>query len=410
MNYREAERWLFGRRRMGMKYGLSRMLSIMEELDHPEDSFKTVHIVGTNGKGSTAAVLSELAGEMGFRWGRGTSPHLLAYRERIATGNGWIPEESVAEFITDNIHVLRKHSATFFEITTAMAAWHFAGEGVDWVAAEAGLGGRLDATKTYRGKGTIFTGVRVEHSRILGDSREKIAAEKVAIAEPETILVASGQSEGVESVICEAAERNRLRRVFPRKVARSPLPGAHQLKNSSLAFTAALELFGKPESEVEAAYERLLAELRWPGRLDHRSGKPSILFDVAHNPQSMEALVAYIANWRKPVPAVVGFLADKPWKTMVSLLKGVVNPVITTTPDSERKLPAEELASYMNSQGFQARAVDPIGKAVSRCRTIAADGKMIVTGSFFVVGEAINRSVESKWVTGVPASEHDFVD
>lgn len=395
---------------MGMKYGLDRMLSIMEALGHPEDSFKTVHIVGTNGKGSTAAVLSELAGRLGFRWGRGTSPHLLDYRERIATGKGWIPEDSVAEFVTDNIHMLRKHSATFFEITTAMAAWFFAGEETDWVAAEAGLGGRLDATRTYRGKGTIFTGVRVEHSRILGDSREKIAAEKLAIAEPGTLLVASAQSDGVEAVITDTVHRNGLVRVFPGSVSESPLPGEHQLKNSALAVTAALELFGKSREDVDAAYQLLLRELKWPGRLDHRAGSPSILFDVAHNPQSMEALVAYIASWKKPVPAVVGFLADKPWKTMVSLLRGVVDPVFTTTPDSERKLPAEELASYMRSEGFKAVAVDPIGKAVSRCRAGTSGGRMLVTGSFFVVGEAINRAVESGWVNGVPDSAGDFVD
>lgn len=395
---------------MGMKYGLDRMLSIMEALGHPEKSFSTVHVVGTNGKGSTAAVLSELAGQLGFRWGRGTSPHLLAYRERIATGNGWIPEDCVARFITDNIHMLRQHSATFFEITTAMAAWHFASEGVDWVAAEAGLGGKLDATRTYNGKGTIFTGVRVEHSRILGETREKIAQEKIAIAEPGTCLFASAQSEGVESVIAEAVLRNSLKRILPCSLSTSPLPGEHQLKNCSLAYTAALELFGKPEEEVEEAYERLFTELKWPGRLDHRRGMPSILFDVAHNPQSMEALVRHIREWEKPVPAVIGFLADKPWKTMVSLLKGVVDPVITTTPDSERKLPAEELALYMRSEGFHARAVDPIGKAVAGCRGLAHKGRILVTGSFFVVGEAINRAVDAGWVTGVPASEPDSLD
>lgn len=395
---------------MGMKYGLDRMLLLMEALGHPEDSFQTVHIVGTNGKGSTAALLSGLSGQLGFSWGRGTSPHLLNFRERIATDSGWISEESVAQFITDYIHTLRKYSATFFEITTAMAAWHFAGEGVQWVAAEAGLGGRLDATKTYRGKGTVFTGVRVEHSRILGDSREKIAAEKVAIADPGTVLIASRQSAGVENVINEAVLAGGLRRVLPVTLSTSPLPGEHQVKNSALAYTAALELFGKTPEEVEAAYERLQTNLKWPGRLDHRAGEPSILFDVAHNPQSMEALVNHIRNWKKPVPAVIGFLADKPWKTMVSLLRGVVGPVITTTPDSERKLPAEELARYMESEGFDARAVDPIGKAVSICRRLALNKPMIVTGSFFVVGEAINRSVEAGWIGGVPDSESDFIE
>lgn len=410
MNYALAESWVFGRRRLGMKYGLDRMLSIMEELGHPERSFKTVHIVGTNGKGSTAAVLSELAGELGFSWGRGTSPHLLHYRERIATDTGWIPEEDVARFITDNREMLERYSATFFEITTAMAAWYFARSGVQWVAAEAGLGGRLDATRTYRGVGTIFTGVRVEHSRILGDSREKIAAEKVAVAEPGSVLIASRQTPGVEEVIQEAVNGNSLRRILPEMVNRSPLPGLHQLKNSSLAVTAAMELFEKTPEEVASAYQRLCGRLKWPGRLDFRAGDPPILFDVAHNPQSMEALVTHVKDWKKPVPAVVGFLADKPWKEMVELLRGVTGPVVATTPDSERKLTAAELAAHMASEGFDVTTVERIEDAVAMCRSMAAGGRMLVTGSFFVVGEALNVSVDRGWVNGVPDSASILLD
>lgn len=410
MNYIEAEKWLFSRRRMGMKYGLERMLSLMEELDHPEKKFSTVHIVGTNGKGSTAAVLSGIAQGLGISCGRGTSPHLLHYRERIAVDNKWIPEDAVAEFITDNKHTIRRHSATFFEITTAMAAWYFASCDVKWVAAEAGLGGRLDATRTYNGMGTIFTGVRVEHSRILGDTREKIAEEKVAIAAPGTVLIASVQTPGVEEVVAEAVTRGRLRRVFPAPVSKSPLPGVHQLENSALACTAALELFGRSDEEIESAFEGTLSSLRWPGRLDHRSGSPSILFDVAHNPQSMEALVNHIKAWGKPVPMVIGFLSDKPWQRMVELLKEVAAEVIVTTPDSERKLAAAELAEYMKQEGFQVEIQSVIEDAVGRCREISSCSPMVVTGSFFVVGEAINSSVSRGWVNGLPNSAEDVLD
>lgn len=395
---------------MGMKYGLERMVSMMNELDHPERKFQTVHIVGTNGKGSTAAVLSGIAGNMGISWGRGTSPHLLDYRERIAVNDKWIPEDAVAEFITDYRHAIRRHSATFFEITSAMAAWHFASMGAEWVAAEAGLGGRLDATRTYNGAGTVFTGVRVEHSRILGGTREKIAAEKVAIAAPGTVLIAAFQTPGVEEVIMEAVAAENLRRVFPVAVKNNPLPGAHQLDNGALAYTAALEFFGGSEEEIEIAYNRTCTSLRWPGRLDHRSGSPSILFDVAHNPQSMEALIKHINPWGKPVPTVVGFLRDKPWRSMVELLKGVAGPVVVTTPDSERKLTAQELAAHMNQEGFQVEIRDEIGDAVARCREIADNNPMVVTGSFFVVGEAINESVSRGWVCGLPNSAEDVLD
>ncbi len=124
----------------------------------------------------------------------------------------------------------------------------------------------------------------MEHSRILGDSREKIAAEKVAVAEPGSVLIASRQTPGVEEVIQKAVSGNSLRRVLPIMVDISPLPGLHQLKNSSLAVTAAMELFEKTPEEVASAYKRLCGRLKWPGRLDFRAGDPPILFDVAHNP------------------------------------------------------------------------------------------------------------------------------
>ncbi len=410
MNYREAEKWLFSRRRMGMKYGLDRMLSMMADIGHPEREFNTVHIVGTNGKGSTAAILSGIAGELGISWGRGTSPHLLDYRERIVVNDKWITEESVAKFITDYRHTIRKHSATFFEITTAMAAWYFALSGVEWVLAEAGLGGRLDATRTYNGAGTIFTGVRVEHSRILGDTREKIATEKVAVAAPGTVLITALQTSGVEEIIQKAVKAQNLKRVLPVTVTISPLPGEHQIHNSGLAYTAAQQLFKKSETELNAAYNRTCSSLRWPGRLDHRKGTPSILFDVAHNPQSMEALVKYIQKWDRNIPMVVGFLSDKPWQKMVKLLKGVSGTVITTTPNSERKLPAADLAAYMEKQGFRVEAQDRIEDAMIRCRQIAKDSPMVVTGSFYVVGDAINHSVSQGWIDALPNSAEYVLD
>ncbi len=409
MNYKEAERWLFGRRRMGMKYGLERMISFLEELGNPEKAFKTIHIVGTNGKGSTAAILSSIAGHLGYSWGRGTSPHLLDYRERIVVNDNWIPEESVAEFITDNRHTIREHSATFFEVTTAMAAWYFASRNVDWVCAEAGLGGRLDATKTYNGDGTIFTGVRVEHSRILGDTRKKIAVEKVAVAKAGSTLIAYKQTEEVEEAILNAIEDRNLMRIFPKAVSQSPLPGTHQLLNSSLAYTAALSLFNKSEEEVDDALRKACNTLRWPGRLDCRAGQPDILFDVAHNPQSMQALVEFIKD-QTDVTVVVGFLADKPWQKMVELLKGMGNRFITTTPDSERKLTASELAEYMSSKGFTVEAEENIEKAVAYGRTISNGGLLVVTGSFYVVGEAINTSVANGWVSSLPNSTSDVLD
>jgi dihydrofolate synthase/folylpolyglutamate synthase len=159
--------------------------------------------------------------------------------------------------------------------------------------------------------------------------------------------------------------------------------------------TAASELFGRSGLEIEAVFEETCRTVQWPGRLDLRRGDPPILFDVAHNPEAMEQLLEYIAGWKKPVPAVVGFLADKPWKEMTALLRPHVGPVVTTTPLSERKLEAAVLAEEFGP-GCHVR--EDIGKAVELCRSLSGSSAMLVTGSFFVVGEAMLSAWRKGWI------------
>lgn len=399
MNYETAEKWVFSRRRLGMKYNLDRMTALMESMGSPQHSFRTVHVVGTNGKGSTTAILAAVGRGLGLSVGHTTSPHLLHYRERVNLDDSWITEEEVAEFVTDHRRLIQKHSATFFEITTAMAAWHFARRGAGWVVAEAGLGGRFDATRVYGGEATVFTGVQVEHSRILGATRPLIAREKVAIAREGTLLVAAEQTPDVELEITEAVDRLSLRRILPREVDAAPLPGVHQLRNGALALAAAREIFSGGRESAGLVYSRLCERgLRWPGRLDYRPGDPPVLFDVAHNPESMEALLNHVEGWAKPVPAVIGFLSDKPWPLMVEQLKGKVGPVFAVTPLSERMLPAAELAEAFRKAGVSCRACDTIEEALAACREASRGDRILVTGSFFVVGEAIIQAERHGWV------------
>lgn len=399
MNYSTAENWLFSRRRLGMKYNLDRMQALMEAMGNPQKGFRTVHIVGTNGKGSTTAVLAALGRGLGFRVGHNTSPHLLNYRERVNLDDAWIPEDEVARFVTDHRSQIQRYSATFFEITTAMAAWYFARNGAEWVIAEAGLGGRLDATRVFGGEASVFTGVQIEHSRILGATRALIATEKVAIAGEGTLLVAERQSPDVEPVIQEAVDRMKLRRVAPVPVSGAPLPGAHQKLNGGLALAAAMELFAREPNVIAAVYDDLCSKgLKWPGRLDLRQGYPQVLFDVAHNPESMEALLGHIREWEKPVPAVIGFLADKPWQQMVDMLTGSVGPVFAVTPLSERMLPARELSEAFIRSGVECMPFDTIQEALLSCREFCGNRRMLVTGSFFVVGEAMLQAESHGWV------------
>ncbi len=398
MNYAETEEYLFGRRRMGMKFGLDRVRCLLNDAGNPQENFRTIHVVGTNGKGSTTALLAEILHHLGYRTGRITSPHLLHYRERTAINNVWIPEEAVIEFIELFRKKIEEHNATFFEITTVMSAWFFFKKRVDLVVAEAGLGGRLDATRLLDGECTLFTGVELEHRRILGYTEPLIAAEKVAIARKGSTLIAYEQEPEVEKVLTFAENAGKLIRIKPEPTELSPLPGEHQRRNAGLALSAALMFSGCTKEEVQSAFEKSCSTLRWPGRLDLHSGSPSILFDVAHSPGSVEHLVFHLKrNWKLPVPAVVGFLEDKFWKEMTEQLSEVLNPVITTTPLNERALPASPLAEQFQKVGVEAFWRDDIGEAMILARSIPSD-LIVVTGSFFVVGSAMYHAWRNEWI------------
>jgi dihydrofolate synthase/folylpolyglutamate synthase len=399
VNYRETESYLFGRSRLGMKFGLERAEQLLEAAGNPQRCFRTIHIVGSNGKGSTTAMLSEMFLHLGFRVGRMTSPHLLHFRERAAVDNRWITEDAVVRFVETYRDAIEEFGATFFEVTTVLSAWYFRECGVEFVAAEAGLGGRLDATRLMEGECTILTSVELEHVKILGPTEAAIASEKVSIAGEGTTLIAYRQSPEVEQIIELAVRTGDLRRLVPEQAPAAPLPGAHQMRNAGLALAAVLRCSGRSRGEVMEAFGRMCSTLRWAGRLDLREGAPSILFDVAHNPGSMGYLIEFLkGSGRKlPLPAVVGFLEDKMWREMVRQLRGVLEPVVATTPLSERRLPAETLAGELSDAGIEALCREDIGEALTTGRTLATD-LLVVTGSFFVVGEAMNQAWMNGWI------------
>lgn len=409
MNYAEAREWLFSRRRLGMKYGLDRMTALLDALGNPQKSFRTIHVVGTNGKGSTTALLSRTAEELGFVTGRTTSPHLLDFRERVAVSGRWIPPQCVTSFVDRHRGVFEAVEATFFEITTAMAAWHFRNAGVEWAIAEAGLGGRLDATRAFGGECTVFTGVDIEHRRILGNTRSAIAAEKVAIAGPGTLLVSARQHYRVEEVISRAVETMQLERAYPLPGGDSALPGEHQVGNAALARTAARLAFGRSEEETDSAFTRACRSLRWPGRLDMRRGSLDVLFDVAHNPQSMSRLLEHLNTLGRRATAVVGFLEDKPWRRMAAMISNSFEGVVATTPLSERMLPASRLRDEFARLGARAAACDSIEEAVAEGRRLAGD-LLVVTGSFYVVGEAMLACWRRGWIEPPEGEEAQVLD
>jgi len=381
-----------------MKFGLDRVRKLMIDAGEPQKSFRTVHIVGSNGKGSTTAILSEMLTHLGKRTGRIVSPHLLHYRERTAVDGRWIPEDEVVKFVELFRDGIEECSATFFEITIVLAAWHFRNSNVDIAVAEAGLGGRLDATRLFEGECTVFTGVEIEHRRILGSTESAITGEKVAIAREGSTLIAYIQKPEVERVITDAVEDRNLLREYPEAARTAPLPGDHQKRNAGLAVSAAMKITGYSRDRVMNAFSSACKTLGWPGRIDLREGSPPILFDVAHNPGSVGFLIEHLREHAQlPVPAVIGFLEDKLWREMALQLKGIVGPVVTTTPLNERSLCAEVLCREFRKHGIEAFSEENIGRALERGRSLTTD-LLVVTGSFFVVGEAMRHAWENGWI------------
>ncbi|MGB2797644.1 MAG: folylpolyglutamate synthase/dihydrofolate synthase family protein, partial [Phycisphaerae bacterium] len=361
-------------------FSLDRVEALLGALGSPERRFRSVHVAGTKGKGSTAAILHALALECGLKTGLYTSPHLVDIRERIRVGRDDIPAEALRALVADaQPHVDRMRTAgdppTFFEIFTALAFRHFADEAVDLVIVEVGLGGRLDATNVLRPDVSVVTSVSIDHTHQLGGTLERIAAEKAGIIKPGVPVVSQPQRPEAMAVIERAAQRAGApllrvgrdvtytwapaERAGIRLAVRTPhaayddlflpLLGEHQAVNAATAIAAAERA---PSLAERLTPERVRAGLRrvhWPGRMELVPGRPDLLLDGAHNRASMERLMESLAQHfpGRPLVFVFASAADKDIDGMLAILaqKGGGAPVVFTRTDNPRAAAPADLAA-----------------------------------------------------------------
>ncbi len=448
-----AEAYLSGLGRFGWQLGLERIEALLAGLDHPERSFAAVQVAGTNGKGSTAAMLATILAAAGYRTGLYTSPHLESYRERFtileqSPGGGptgrarlrrrMIPGRRLAKVLQKVAAVAAEvgrgpaGAPTEFEVLTAAAAWWFATERVEIAVLEAGLGGRLDATTALPAILSAITHIDLDHTDRLGSTLAEIAAEKAAIIRPGRPVVVAPQAPEAWAVIARraaeqgspvlavaeaaatAAARYAVEEVTwrhtsfsyyppvgaPLRGVRTALLGRHQAGNAAAALTAALAL--RPEGfavSAEAA-RRGLALVRWPGRLEVLRRRPLTVVDGAHNPDGMHRLAEAwreLAPGRKPV-VVCGFLRDKAVAEMVGILAGLAGAVIATRPASDRAAEPEGVAREFAGRGIEAVAVaDPEEAArLALARpAVQAGAPVLGCGSLYLVG-ALRRAWRSR--------------
>jgi len=364
-------------------------------LGHPERHFPSVHVGGTNGKGSTCAFLSAGLAARGLRVGVYASPHLVSVRERVTVGGVPIDGQAFAEWTSVLQPHIERLDASFFEATTAIAFADLAARGVDIAVIEVGLGGRLDATNVITPLASVVTKIAREHTDYLGDDLGSIAREKAGIAKPGVPFLTGEQDPAVRAVLVAEAGRHGAAPILEVGAEEGPpgplgLRGAHQRRNAVVA-RAALGVLPPPFGVVpnRASWPEGFADAYLAGRFDVRG---RWIFDVAHNPDGVRVLVDALREYAPAHPrrALVGVLGDKDYVSMIRLLAGEVDSLVFTTPASapaQRRWDLRRLEAELppGSGEFE----PDFDRALARVQQDAAT--MLVTGSFHTVGDALAR-------------------
>ncbi|MGH8928137.1 MAG: bifunctional folylpolyglutamate synthase/dihydrofolate synthase [Acidimicrobiia bacterium] len=420
MDYPSAVAYLDRHIDLGMKPGLKRITALLDMMGHPEAGYPIVHVAGTNGKTSTSRLTTMILAAHGLNTGTFTSPHLERIEERIgANGRSSTPEQfaqavgDVAAF-ADLFEQRTGESASYFELTAAMAFAWFSEISVDAAVLEVGLGGRLDATNAADGEVAVITGIDFDHTETLGTTLGQIAAEKLGIVKPGAMLVTGPlPDEALEVARKVATEREALHVEFNRdfrvegaeravggwltSITGSrgdyedvflPLHGRHQIVNLAVAVAAAEALLGNPLDQ-EALREGVAA-ITSPGRLEPIASAPLILLDGAHNPQGMRALGAALAEEFRNFEwvLVLAGMKDKDMSQMLPPLRGRIASAVVTEIGSPRSFPPDQLAEAVRAiLDIPVQAVPDPATALATARASAGvGGSILVAGSIYLVG------------------------
>jgi dihydrofolate synthase/folylpolyglutamate synthase len=431
VTYAEATAFLYGLRRFGWRPGLATIEQLVALLGDPQAGIPFIHVAGTNGKGSTAAMLDAIFRAAGYRTGLYTSPHLLSFTERIRVNGEPINEAEIVALTEELKTLCAAHFApetttptgdrlphpTFFELTTAMTFLHFRRRAVEAAVVEVGLGGRLDATNVIEPRVAVITNIALEHEQYLGRTLAEIAGEKAGIVKARVPVITAARGDALEVIRRRAAELEAPVVFVPEayrwavresglagqtvdlegprhryKALRLALPGRHQVENAVLAVAAAEAAQEQGFALDTAAIRGGLAEVAWPGRLQVVKDRPRIILDGAHNPAGTEALAAFLAENRPALGRLIlvfGVLQDKDWAAMLRLLAPLADAIVLTHPPTERGADPALLAPAAQRYASVTVAAD-IESALAQAREAArAEDTILVAGSLYTVAAAL---------------------
>lgn len=404
-NAKDAIDWIHGARYKGQKNGLENTRALLDALGNPQNCFRSVHIAGTNGKGSTAAYTESVLRESGLRTGMYTSPYLIAYNERVQALGKPISDEDLVDIVNllvEKTDILTKIGIfpTTFELGTALAFEYFRLMKVDVAVVEVGLGGRFDSTNVINPEISLIAAIGLDHVKVLGDTVEAIAFEKAGIIKPGVPVVVQEQTENILNVFRNAANERGCEYIqapVPELIEKSAygakftldgqeysigMNGNYQLKNASLAIKG-LRRLGISEDAIKSG----MAKAKWPCRLEWVNGA---LIDGAHNPQGAKALREYIEEYfqGEEITLVTGMMHDKQIEECAKILAPVCTHVITTAVEEERAAEPEYLLEVYKGLGASGEAIKGVANAVDAA--MKRGGVKVFAGSLYIAG-AVRR-------------------
>lgn len=403
-NYKETVEWMFAQLPMFQQVGasaykkdLTNTLLLCKHLNHPETKFKSVHIGGTNGKGSTSSLIASVLQEAGYKVGLYTSPHLVDFRERIKINGEMISEEFVIDFIDTNKSFFEANKLSFFEMTVGMAFDYFAKEQVDVAIIEVGLGGRLDSTNVITPLVSVITNIGWDHTNLLGNTLEQIAFEKAGIIKKDIPVVISEFTNETKPVFISKAQNEKAPIYFASEevipALESDLKGNYQMHNKKAAYKTLQLLkstFEISDKAIENGFLNVQKNTGLLGRWSVLSQKPLIVADTAHNKNGLEIVMQQVHQQTfKTLYMVFGVVNDKDIDSILPYLpKNAV--YFLAKPNVPRGLDAEILKQKLVSEGFNCETFNSIQQAYTHAKKVAQPNDMIyIGGSTFVVAEVV---------------------
>lgn len=402
--YQETLDWMFEQlpmyQNMGVgayKKDLTNTLALCEHLHFPETQFKSIHVAGTNGKGSTSSMLASILQEAGYKVGLFTSPHLKDFRERIRINGEMITEEQVMDFIQTHQHFLRKLGLSFFEMTVGMAFDHFAQQKVDVAVIEVGLGGRLDATNVLQPLAAVITNIGLDHVALLGNTLPEIAAEKAGIIKAETPVIIGEYTSETKAVFEEKAAFLHAPIYFAQDIELHTLPsdllGHYQQKNKRTVLATVQQLrkhFVITSKHERDGLQKVQENTGFSGRWQILNQQPFTVADTAHNAEGLQETMQQVHQMNfDQLYVVFGVVSDKDLATIVKLLPQDAY-FFFAKPNVSRGLDAQLLYEKMKENGFQGEVCNSVSEAYQKAKNKATLKDLIyIGGSTFVVAEIL---------------------